>query len=391
MTARPAPAAPAGDGRLEGLDGLRGFAMLGVIFCHLNVFTIGWTGLPSFFVLSGFLITKILISDREQAEGLGGYFRRFYVRRVLRVFPIYYVYLLALTAVALLVPAMAHVRGELPAAYLYYYNLHMIFPHEHTRTLGHLWSLSVEEQFYIVWPWLIAFLPRRILPLVCVALVGLGPLLRWWAYAVLFPSWGLEGPRNLIYTYIFTLSHVDAFALGALVNFVRPGPRLWPLVAFLAAALAAGFAVNGLFGMRALSLGWPLFLPHGYQYTWGYTVVNGFWFLVICAILAGGPVRQFFRWPLLDYLGKRSYSTYILHFPLLALMEPAWLWLMQATGTLPGTFLFAVPYLAVVFGCSALTFRWIETPINGLKDRFRASRKLVRTGPAAAAAPGPGG
>src|SRR5882672_7423013 len=82
------PRVESAGGRLQGLDGLRGLAMLGVIACHLNVLTIGWTGLSSFFVLSGFLITRILLNDREQSETLGGYFRRFYIRRVLRVFPI---------------------------------------------------------------------------------------------------------------------------------------------------------------------------------------------------------------------------------------------------------------------------------------------------------------
>jgi peptidoglycan/LPS O-acetylase OafA/YrhL len=368
-------------GRLAGLDGLRGLAMLMVIACHLNLLAAGWTGLSSFFVLSGFLITRILLGDRAQSETLGGYFRRFYIRRVLRVFPIYYVYLLVLTGTVLLVPALADVRTALPSAYLYFYNFHMVFGTEHTRTLGHLWSLSVEEQFYLLWPWLVAFVPRRALRHVCFALIALGPFVRAWVAHGLLPSLGVDGPRAIVSTYVFTLSHLDAFAFGALLNFVdfKPGDRT--VAALLAVLLALGFAVNGFDSFGTLALGWPLFLGHGGQYTWGYTLIDLFWFVVIAAILSStGVVKRVFTLPLFDYLGKRSYSTYIVHFPILALTESYWHGAMHHLGTLAGTLAFAVPYLAVVFTISGLCFRFIEMPMSELKERFRASRKAAANG-----------
>jgi peptidoglycan/LPS O-acetylase OafA/YrhL len=376
----------AAPGRLEGLDGLRGLAMLGVIFCHLSIFTIGWIGLPSFFVLSGFLITRVLLNDRAESDSLRSYFGRFYLRRSLRVFPIYYIYLLLLTLAVLTVPSLARLQGELPWAWAYLYNFRMIASDEHSRLLGHLWSLSVEEQFYLLWPWLIAFAPRRLIPVVCLVLVGMGPLLREWIFSSLLPALGFSGHRLTIYTYIFTISHLDAFALGALINFVHWRPHTWQITALIGAALAVGFAVNGSYGMNTLSLGWPLFMPNAQQYAWGYTIINLIWFAVICAILTGGPIKRFFCRPVLDYLGKRSYSTYLLHFPLLAIMQPLLSIAIDVLGRIPGTLAFAVPYLAVVILVSDLTYRHIEVPINSLKDRFHASRKPARV-PAAAETP----
>jgi peptidoglycan/LPS O-acetylase OafA/YrhL len=381
---------PADAARLDGLDGLRGLAMLGVIFCHLQLLTVGWTGLSSFFILSGFLITRILLSDRARSATLGGYFRRFYIRRLLRVFPIYYAYLIALAVGTLIAPSLAPLRDDLAPAFLYYFNIHMISPvHEHTRMLDHLWSLSVEEQFYIVWPWLVAFVPRRALPYVCLALVGSGPLLRQWACDWLLPRMGLAGSPVLPnYVYILTTSQIDAFALGALINFVRLKPRDWQVLALLAAVIALGFAVNGAWGMKTLSFGWPLFMPRALQWAWGYTVIDLFWFVVICAILAGGGVTRFFSTRVLDFLGKRSYSTYIVHFPILALLLPFWQAAQARFGIYPGTLLFALPYLAVVFAVSSTTYRFIELPISELKERFRASRKPAPVAPIATSTPG---
>lgn len=362
-------------GRFQGLDGLRGLAMLGVIFCHLAIFTIGWIGLPSFFVLSGFLITHVLIKDRAESDTLRGYFARFYIRRALRVFPVYYLYLAVASTIIFAAPSMSRVQGELPWAWAYLYNFRMIADHEHSRLLGHLWSLSVEEQFYLVWPWLIAFAPRRLIVAVCIVLVGLGPLTREWVCNGLLPALGFSGERLKIYTYLFTLSHVDAFAIGALINFIKWQPRTEHVLALIGVALVAGFAVNGSLGMNSLAFGWPLFMPQGYQYAWGYTVINLIWFSVICAILGGGAIKRFFCNPVLDYLGKRSYSTYLLHFPLQALMHPLWEMSTNALGRVPGTLLFALPYLAGVLLLSDLTYRYIEVPINALKDRFHASRK----------------
>ena len=214
-------------GRLGGLDGLRGLAMLMVIAVHLHLLAFAWAGLSSFFVLSGFLITRVLLNDRKNARSTGDYFKRFYIRRALRVFPIYYSYLLVLTVGVLTIGSLGRIRENLPAAWLYVYNFFLTEPaHQHSRMLDHLWSLSVEEQFYFLWPLVLLFTSRRVLPYLCLVLIGLGPLLRQWV-ALHWPlNLGFGVGDNLpLSIYVITTSQVDAFAFGALLNFVVFKPR----------------------------------------------------------------------------------------------------------------------------------------------------------------------
>ena len=135
-----------------------------------------------------------------------------------------------------------------------------------------------------------------------------------------------------------------------------------------------GAVVNGP-GLHDAVLGWPLFLPFGQQYIWGYTLVDLFWFLVICAITQGGGVKRFFSTEVLDYLGKRSYSTYIVHYPILSFTAPLWLKSQALLGETAGTLVFAAPFLAAVFFVANLSYRFIETPMLKLKDRFDTFRR----------------
>src|ERR1043165_3191235 len=167
VPAAPNPGLPASvQPRLAGLDGLRWLVMMMVIAIHLNLFGVGWVGLSSFFVLSGFLITRILFDDLEGTASLGQGLKRFYIRRPLRVFPIYYLYLFVLLALGFVVPVVRQqTSGELPYAFTYVYNLFITTDRHHgTHLLDHLWSLSVEEQFYLLWPFIVYLVGRRRLP-----------------------------------------------------------------------------------------------------------------------------------------------------------------------------------------------------------------------------------
>ncbi len=374
-----------GEDRLGGLDGLRGVAMLMVIFCHLQLLNIGWIGLQSFFVLSGFLITRILLKDAAVATGFRDYAKRFYIRRFLRVFPIYYFYLALLTAAALLLPGLAHVKSGLAPAYLYLYNFHhLAADHVSTRALDHLWSLSVEEQFYLAWPFVVAFVPRRGLRPLLFALVATGPLWRGLVSLAWPPDPSLTGNTPLA-IYVLASSHVDGFALGALLNFVDYRPRFWHLLATAAFALVVGISINGLGvmplapGAPYLTLGWPLFMVGGTQSLWGYTVVDFFWFQVIAAILHLPGVRRFFSFRPFDFLGKRSYSTYIVHYPLLGLYTGVWYPLMHSYGRVLGTLALLPLYLPVVFAVASLTYRFVEVPMLQWKDRFASPKRTSRS------------
>ena len=148
---------------LPALDGVRAIAFLLVVFAHINmsfggetagegvslwvskIFRGGWVGVDLFFVLSGFLITRILLDARQT----DGYFRNFYARRALRIFPLYYGFLALMFALAVVKPDRFHYStADQASLLLYYYNVHAAF---HTGLTGvhHFWSLAVEEHFHL--------------------------------------------------------------------------------------------------------------------------------------------------------------------------------------------------------------------------------------------------
>jgi len=159
---------------LPGLDGVRGLAILAVMLTHISLqtialnpmlrglFALGWSGVDLFFVLSGFLITGILLDTHQCAN----YFRSFYARRVLRIFPLYFGFL----TVALLVFPYVVSPEFMPAPshrWMYVCYVANWLPHAQWHVLTHFWSLCVEEQFYFIWPLVVLlFGPRRLLPLI---------------------------------------------------------------------------------------------------------------------------------------------------------------------------------------------------------------------------------
>ncbi len=179
---------------LPALDGVRGFAVLGVACSHLfpanphtpfehlvhDAFAFGATGVDLFFVLSGFLITGILFDSLSDP----GFFRKFYARRILRIFPLYYG-VLAVFAVAALALGL-NFHHELLSLALYLQNTSLVAPPIRTYAgpsplpLPHFWSLAIEEQFYLVWPVTVFLLrKRRALLLFCAAALLFCPLLRF--------------------------------------------------------------------------------------------------------------------------------------------------------------------------------------------------------------------
>src|SRR5713226_2623392 len=176
--------------RVAELDGIRGIAILLVLASHFGVpacppgilwdtLGFGWVGVDLFFVLSGFLITGILLDSKGRTD----YFQRFYLRRVFRILPIYYAFVILFFHI---VPLIAHVTGRLATFeygrgdeawyWIYLFNWRdTVLQNTHLR---HLWSLAIEEQFYIVWPLVVYLVPTRALKYVCVALAVLSPALR---------------------------------------------------------------------------------------------------------------------------------------------------------------------------------------------------------------------
>ncbi len=209
-------------GHLPALDGLRGVAILLVIASHYlgdywRTATVGWTGVNLFFVLSGFLITGILLDAKSAPH----YFRNFYARRTLRIFPLYYLVLFLAFVVAPLVPALntegfRGVASRQGWLWTYTMNVYVSFRGDVGGAnpfagdwveMLHFWSLSVEEQFYLAWPVIVLLASRKQLRLICGAMfVGA------WALRIHF-----SGQGNLAAPYFFTLCRVDDLAVGAFI------------------------------------------------------------------------------------------------------------------------------------------------------------------------------
>lgn len=370
--------------RLEGLDGIRALTTLAVTYSHLWLFDLGWIGLHTFFVLSGFLITRVLLNDREASGSLGEYLKRFYVRRALRVFPIYFAYLLALLIGGwLLLPADAWSALSphfLPAS-LYVYNFfHLTVDFQHSFFVTHLWSMSVEEQFYLIWPWVIYLLhPSRHTRVVLIGLVLAGPLLRW-TVASLWPAWpaGTVNENVARAVFMMTPCYLDAFAIGALINFLRIRTSGGLLLGMAALMLVLGMVINGP-GLTVeattstyLSLGWPRTMPDHAQYIWGYSLINLFLFLFISNVVyEDGGLRHFFRKPALEYFGVRSYSTYIVQFPLLGLCLPLVEQLINHfSHRVVALLVFSAGFIPLNVAIAHLTYRFIELPAIRLKKHF---------------------
>ena len=322
------------DGRIAGLDGVRALAVLLVMTVHLYLVGCGWIGVQLFFVLSGFLITRILLASKDKG-GAGRYFGQFYLRRSLRIFPAYYAYLAAVFAAAALHHAANEGRLLAMAPYLlsYTYNYGLLLAEPlRSNWTSHLWSLSVEEQFYIVWPLLIWLTPRRaILPLAGAIIVA-GPLLR---LAVFLWARGLEHPQippeNIV--YVFTSSHIDAFATGAALCF--PGvarrladlPNRWFLAA-IAAAIAAGALWSGYFILpptprdAPLALGFPVIMYTKGQWIWGYTAINLLGAVLIAKVALRGFGKRLFQSAPMDRLGRVSYGAYLFHYVMVSWFYP---------------------------------------------------------------------
>jgi peptidoglycan/LPS O-acetylase OafA/YrhL len=147
--------------RIAGLDGLRALSAVSVGLMHLGVFPAGWMGVQVFYVLSGFLITGILL-DAKQDSSFSTLLKRFYYRRSLRILPLYLIYLSFILAASYLHRESTNQRSLLPSLLTYTYNIHRdLHPLESFGLSSHLWSLSVEEQFYLIWPLFVFFLSKQ--------------------------------------------------------------------------------------------------------------------------------------------------------------------------------------------------------------------------------------
>jgi peptidoglycan/LPS O-acetylase OafA/YrhL len=340
------------------LDSLRTVAVFTVMLGHFaptatGSVPLGNLGVRLFFVLSGFLITGILLRCRSfVASGArpAAVIGRFYARRLLRIAPAFYG-LLAVMWIA----GVPEVRDSLPWHLTYMTNVYLARLGDWHGSTSHFWSLAVEEQFYLVWPAIVLFMPPKRTNLLVVALALSAPLVR------LIGAWQGWSPISLL---VLPIGSADSLALGALLASLSAGDSrarerlttvgLWAApVALAMTVLAANQrSIGGVIPGAFLDTLWSL------AFVWLIDRAAGGFRGAFGALLENRA---------LVYLGRISYGLYLIHPPALLVVERAWS-LAGFTSAYPPNALVGIGApIAVTIVLASLSWRFYEGPINRLK------------------------
>jgi peptidoglycan/LPS O-acetylase OafA/YrhL len=367
------------------LDGVRGIAILSVLLFHfgqfghglpgptvwidkvfVKVFQAGWVGVDLFFVLSGFLITGILYDSKNGAH----YFRNFYARRCLRIFPLYYATLFFfLVCLPRLLPSNDGVQ-DLTRDSIWYWtylsNLVVAWRGWHVvGVLDHLWSLAIEEQFYLVWPVLVLICNRRrLLQLCAVAFV-----------AALAVRIALRLSGYEVAAYVLSPARMDAIAIGAaLAVIARQSDGLSRVAP----------AARRVMGLSGFAVGLTFLLRDGFEQrdliiaTIGHTLLACLFGSILVVSLTStrsGYLRRWLESPVLTFFGQYSYALYLFHNPLLFFRPSSWS--LQAVPTiwgsqLPGLLLYIAAATLLSIGLAVASWHLYEKQFLKLKCFFRS-------------------
>ncbi len=363
--------------RIAELDGLRGIAILSVLFLHFGMFQpqghaeaalfrffeMGWAGVDLFFVLSGFLITTILLKSKDATD----YYSRFYIRRFFRIFPIYYAFLSVFLAVQL----WQH-RPVLEQIWYWTYTANFRIGMGHrVPVLNHFWSLAIEEQFYLFWPLVIKKLRAPKLVGFCVVLCLMSFLLR---YSIS----GSQTPGS-DFVYCFTLCRVDSLAFGAVVAILFQTRAGWPLIRWLE---------RGSLGFGVLAVLYAVSSSHSTLYVnpqlerFGYSGVDllSAGLVMLAVRKAGTKSLVLLRSQFLRTFGKYSYGLYVVHMPIAVYLCPQ---VQRIFGMGPASAAISIIVGSLLsFLAALLSWTLLERKFLALKERLTAPANL----PLAAAA-----
>jgi len=367
-------------GYISELDGLRAGGLMMVLMAHFwtegmsytgfQLWNMGWIAMDSFFVMSGLLITGILLDAREKPN----YYKVYYIRRALRIFPLYYAVLGIWMFIILRTNwgndyrYMVQHWGSPLWFFLYVGNIRDSIMNAWPRPYGFgpLWSLQVEEQYYLLFPFAVALLSRKHLRNILIATICLSPILRYAAF--------LWKPENPFLQYVLLPCRCEGLALGALIAIrLRSGPwkisKLWLTVGTAALmGVACAGSVMSTWGTRnpANATDWDRTI--GYSISSAGCACLVLW--LICFRDSG--YTRWLRIAPIRYLGKISYGVYLLH--------PLALWIIQE-GIRKRILhfhkddpLYVLELVALSLAMASISWHLFEGPILKLKDRFTYSK-----------------
>lgn len=358
-------------------------------YLHLEL---GWIGVNIFFVLSGYLITRILVAEKRQPLKI--YLKRFYLKRILRIFPLYYLYLLGLVVVGLVLGdslLSTEIFRNLPFLLSYTYNYSSLFallnevPVYDSRLYVHLWSLSVEEQFYLVFPFCVFFLSKKYLRVLLIAIIISVPVLRWLIWELLHSSADPLVLGKVIYD--ITLTQADSLAFGALM--VVGKGEIKALFKYRIILFSLFFVIgliNGLLifpeesMLRAFALGYEipdhyLIRPKvgnivDYRFVYNLTIVNIGSTVLLLSLLNQTWASRIFLSRTLVWIGKISYGVYVLHFVInLGLVKVYEILGSRELSLLEESVVLLI-YLAVTLVVSWVSYHFYERRFLNLKSKI---------------------
>lgn len=341
------------------LDGLRFFAIAPVILFHLNIpgFSLGWTGVQLFFVISGFLITTILIKTKENPR----YFSNFYFRRILRIFPIYYLCFFFLWVVAY----FSNKLGDSNYFFFYIQNyligvnkFDVSFP-----AFNHTWSLAIEEQFYLLWPMIVYFFSKRNLLIICISLFILSFLSRF----VLLRVFHYENP---FIVYMTLPSQIDCLVSGAIIailvgenqvkkrilNYFLLGSFLLIVITVTMTGISNYWDVNYYILKKPINLLLNSLLAIFFGSCVVYVLLNN-----------NKNFLNFLNNSILIHLGKISYGLYLYHFIVLTLFP---ILLAKYNFKMPNDLSKNIVELMLIYLISSFSYHFIESKFLLLKKKF---------------------
>jgi peptidoglycan/LPS O-acetylase OafA/YrhL len=357
--------------RVRALDGIRGIAISSVFLFHAApfiqdrvgpfypIFLQGWAGVDLFFVLSGFLITSVLLRTKYAA----GYFRNFYARRVLRIFPIYYIFLAVVALMFMSFPSQrprfADVYGAQGWYWAYLENWVLAFRAQFNPSfLGHFWSLAIEEQFYIFWPFVVWVFKEKHLLVICGCIV-IGSLVLRVALVLLDPS--LQK-----FIYFSTLTRMDSLAMGAMTAVILrdglPDRDLRVYSAYLLLLPLAGLAL-----IAALN---PSIWDNLWMNAVGLTLTGAASTGVLLRGLRNDSkgTARILKSSFLVAVGRYSYALYVVHWPVIEFTNSA---LRKATVTgVTYSILFIVVSVGASWGLAFFSWHLVEKRCLAQKRRF---------------------